>query len=48
MRRAWKDGDDGELDGRKERVSYAAATIWSKFIEIYAGIPGECNYPMHQ
>ena len=23
----------------------AAATIWSKFIEIYAGDPGECKLP---
>ena len=28
----------------KKRAS-AAATIWSKFIEIYAGDPGECKLP---
>ena len=41
-----KDGDDGGLDaaGEGKRAS-AAATIWSKFIEIYAGDPGECKLP---
>ena len=37
-----------ELDaaGEGKRAS-AAATIWSKFIEIYAGILASANYPMH-
>ena len=38
-----------ELDaaGEGKRAS-AAATIWSKFIEIYAGDLASANYPMHE
>ena len=49
MRRACgKDGDDGGAGcgGEGKRAS-GAATIWSKFIEIYAGILTTANYPMH-
>jgi len=35
-----------ELDAAGEgKRANTAATIWSKFIEIYAGDPGECELP---